>query len=402
MNGHDPAESVVLRVLRAALHAGFYLLLGIATARLFGTRDAGAMTFAALGGAVALAALYTVGALPPHRRYGRRAALVWLAGVTGLWALLLLASPDFSWIAFPLFFLHLHLLRRAHAVTAVAVITGLVVTTQVIHAEEVSVAMVLGPSLGAVFAVVMAWGYAAVHAESQQRRRLIEDLRETRAQLAASQHEAGAAAERERLAREIHDTLAQGLSSVVLLLRAAESGLDESPEQARSRIAEARRTASENLEEARGFVRGLRPPDLRQAGLGDALRRLCARTERESGLRCHLRVDGEAVALPPEYEIALLRAAQASLANVVQHARADTAMVTLGYLTRQVTLDVYDDGVGFDPSVLGRVRGDGTGYGLSALGERVELLGGELSVESAEGGGTVVAVRLPFGEEGDR
>ncbi|NYH79835.1 signal transduction histidine kinase [Actinopolyspora biskrensis] len=398
MTGDDPAESMVLRGLRAALHAGFYLLLGIAATRLFETRDAGTLTAVALCGAVVLAVLYAAGALPPHRTYPRWVALLWLAGVTVLWALLLAASPDFSWVAFPLFFLHLHLLRWTHAVVAVAVVTGLVISTQLFHADGFSVAMVLGPTLGAVFAVVVAWGYAAIHAESQQRRDLIADLRETRAQLATSQHEAGVAAERERLAREIHDTIAQGLSSVVLLLRAAESALPEE-ETARSRIAEARRTASENLEEARGFVRELRPPALHEAGLAEALSRLCERTERESGLRCDLRLDGTPVPLPAEYEVALLRAAQASLSNVVRHARADTAMVTLGYLATRVTMDVYDDGVGFDPDTLGKSRVDGTGFGMPALRERITLLGGELDVESSEGDGTVVAVRLPLGEE---
>lgn len=392
----------MLRGLRAALHGGFYLLLGIAAARLFETHDAGTRTVVALCGAVLLAVLYAAGALPPHRTYPRWGALLWLASVTVLWALLLAASPDFSWVAFPLFFLHLHLLRWAHAVVAVAVVTGLVISTQLLHADGFSVAMVLGPTLGAVFAVVVAWGYAAIHAESRQRRDLIADLRETRAQLATSQHEAGVAAERERLAREIHDTIAQGLSSVVLLLRAAESALPEEEGTARSRIAEARHTASENLEEARGFVRELRPPALHEAGLAEALSRLCERTERESGLRCDLRLDGTPVPLPAEYEVALLRAAQASLSNVVRHARADTAMVTLGYLATGVTMDVYDDGVGFDPATLGKSRVDGTGFGMPALRERITLLGGELDVESSEGEGTVVAVRLPLGEEVDR
>ncbi|ASU78003.1 sensor histidine kinase [Actinopolyspora erythraea] len=398
MSGHDPSESVVLRVLRTALHLGFYLLLAVATARLFATHHVGGGTMPALLGVVTLAVLYAVGALPSRVAHDRRTALLWLAGVTGLWAALLVVSPDFSWIAFPLFFLHMHLLRRTHAVLAVAVLTGAVIATQLVHAEEFSVAMVLGPSLGAGFAVLVAWGYAAVHEESQQRRRLIEDLRRTRSQLAASQHEAGVAAERERLAREIHDTIAQGLSSVVLLLRAAEAALPAEATTARGHLVEARDTASENLAEARGFVRRLSPPALDDAGLPETLRRLCERVERESGLRCRSRVDGTVVTLPAEYEVALLRAAQASLANVVQHAGADSVTITLGYLRTEVTLDVYDDGVGFDPELARAPRADGTGFGLPSLRERIDRLGGELELEST-GDGTAVAIRLPLREE---
>ncbi|WP_245780016.1 sensor histidine kinase [Actinopolyspora lacussalsi] len=401
LTGHDPSDSVVLRVLRTALHAGFYLLLAVAVARLFATAQSRGVMMFALFGALALAVLYAVGALPRRVAHNRRTALLWLACVTALWAALLAVSPDFSWIAFPLFFLHMHLLRGPHAVVAVVVVTGLVIATQLAHADEFSVAVVLGPSLGAGFAVLVAWGYAAVHRESQQRRLLIEDLRRTRSQLAVSQHEAGVAAERERLAGEIHDTIAQGLSSVVLLLRAAEAALPAGADTARGHLVEARDTASENLAEARGLVSELGPPALNEAGLADALRRLCERVERESGLRCRLRLDGTALGLPAGYEVALLRAAQASLANVVQHAGADSATVTLGYLRTEVTLDVYDDGAGFDPASPRAPRPDGSGFGLRSLRERIERLGGVFELEST-GSGTVVAIRLPLREEVSR
>lgn len=401
MTSYDPAESVILRALRTALHAGFLLLLGIATTRLFATRDAGALSLLALAGAVVLAAVYLLGALARHGG-GRLRSLVWLAVVTALWAALLVTSADFSWVAFPLFFLHLHLLRGVHAVAAVAAITGLVIGAQFLHSGELTVPMALGPTLGAVVAVVMAWGYASIHSESEQRRRLIEDLTRTRAELASSQHRAGVAAERERLAREIHDTLAQGLSSVVLLLRSAEAALPGDHERALDRVSEARRTASDNLTEARRFVRDLTPQSLTGSSLAEALRRLCESTERETGIHCRLRVDGEPDALPSGYEVALLRAAQASLANVTRHSGAVTAVVTLGFLDAEVTLDVYDDGSGFDPAALRRSGSDGTGYGLPALRERVAAFGGSLEVESAPGEGAAVAIRLPLGGEDER
>ncbi|NYE45370.1 signal transduction histidine kinase [Spinactinospora alkalitolerans] len=392
------AGGTVLRLLRLALHGGFLVLLAIAVIRLDPDGGSG-RDRVALGGAVLLALVYCAGAFVGRHGTRRAPALVWLAAVTAIWAALLLVGPDFAWLAFPLFFIHLHLLRRAHAVAAVLVITGAVIATQALHAGRLSMAMMLGPLLGAAFAVVIALGYAALYRESEQRRVLIDDLTRTRGELAASQHQAGVLAERERLAREIHDTLAQGLSSIVLLLRSAETTLPQDPAIALARIAEARESASANLAEARRFVRDLAPPSLSGGSLPEALRRLCERTGRDNGIDCRFRVDGSPAALPPGYEVALLRAAQASLANVTAHARAATAVVTLGYLGTEVTLDVYDDGVGFAPDPPRAPRPDGTGFGLPALRERIAGLGGRLDVESAAGEGTAVAIRLPLTRE---
>ena len=393
-----PGVTTVLRVLRLLLHACFLFLLGVATSRYLidaigqgspGTR------WAVVCGAVLLGVVYCSGALAARHDVHRTRSLVWLAAVTVLWALLAWADPDFVWLAFPLYFLHLNLLRGAHSVIAVVVITATVVLGQALHTGDLTAGMVLGPVLGAVFAVAIAVGYMALHRESERRRELIETLTRTRDELAESQRRTGVLDERERLAREIHDTLAQGLSSIVLLLRSAENALPEDPDLAATRIAEARESASTNLAEARGFVRDLAPPSLTGADLPEALRRLCAKVARTDGIDCRLRTDGTPTELPSGYEVALLRAAQASLANVSAHARATTAVVTLGYLGEEVTLDVYDDGVGFVPEEIG-TRTDGSGYGITALRERVAALGGGLHVESAPGEGTAIAVRLPL------
>jgi signal transduction histidine kinase len=155
-------------------------------------------------------------------------------------------------------------------------------------------------------------------------------------------------------------------------------------------------------------VRGLASPQLQESSLVDALRRLCDETEalaaaRGSGLRCRLQVEDGPAELPQPYTVTLLRAAQASLANVREHAHADTAVVTLAFLGNEVTLDIFDDGAGFDPASVqspedGRAAGrpDARGFGLRSLQERVALLGGSPDVESAPGEGTVVAVRLPL------
>ena len=400
--GEPLRAEAVLWSLRLLLHLSFLFLLGFALFQ-YVTTEFIAPTpvhprwarWVVVCGAAGLGLLYGVGSLVVRPETHRVRSLVWLAAVTALWASLAWAGSEFVWLAFPLYFLHLNLLRGVHSVIAVVVITVSVVVGQSLHTGDLTVGMVLGPCLGAMFAVAIAIGYRALSRESRQRLELIDTLTHTRDELAASQRRTGVLDERERLAREIHDTLAQGLSSIVLLLRSAENALADDPDLAGTRITEARESAAANLEEARRFVRDLAPPSLAGGDLPEALRRLCERCARTDGVDCRFRQDGVATALPPGYEVALLRAAQASLANVVTHAHADTAVVTLGYLGGEVTLDVYDDGIGFVPEET-RHRFDGTGYGLTSLRERITALGGRLEVESTPGEGTAVAVQLPL------
>lgn len=384
-------SQTVLRVLRMALHVSFASLLVIAVARM---SPSDPYYVAVVAGAIALASVYGVGAWRGEHFFTRRQAQIWLAATTAWWLALLLLWPDFTWLAFPLFFLHLHLLKRTHAIVAVALITAAVIAVQLYH--DGSAAAVLGPVLGAAFAVVIAVGYTALYRESEQRRQLIDDLRNTRQELAESQRRWGTLEERERISREIHDTLAQGLSSIVLWLRSAESALPDSPEAAAHRVAQARESAVENLAEARQMVRDLRPPALAADNLPGALQRLAHRTEAETGIACEARVDGEPVTLPADYEVALLRAAQASLANVRVHAHASSVVISLSYLGSAVALDIVDDGVGFEARETIESRPDGTGVGLLALRQRIEDLGGEFTVESRPGAGTAVAVNVPL------
>lgn len=416
-----PSGAAVLRFLRVTLHVGFAVLLLVAILRLHlvaGPADAGtpagAQPYLWSALAVALAAAYLAGTLLEKRYDAGRStfnphpyAVLWLGLITALWGVLLAGSAEFSWLAFPLFFLHLHVLPRRIALITIAVMTAAVVASQWAASglQSPAVPMVLGPVLGAVFAVVTGLAYQALYLEGEAQRLAADELRRTRAELARTQHEAGVVAERERLAREIHDTLAQGLSSIVLVARAAETSLASGDlATAAERLALVQQTASENLAEARSFVRGLTAPRLRESSLSETLRRLCSETEtlaaaRGDALRCRFELVGDPAELPPQYSVALLRAAQASLANVRLHAAARTAVVTLAFLGDEVTLDVYDDGTGFSPHASGlRVAGraDGSGFGLRSLAARVAELHGSLPVESAPGEGTVVAVRLPL------
>lgn len=409
----------MLQVLRITLHVGFAVLLAVGVVRVLLGAPHAVSSWVTLALAVVLAAVYLAGTVAEKQAadggpvlWGldpAKYAVVWLAVITGLWLLLLVTDADFSWLAFPLFFLHLHLLGTRHAIFAVVVMTAAVVAAQWYHAGELHVAMVLGPVFGAAFAVVMAMAYQSLYAEGVNQRLALDELRRTRAELARTQHEAGVLAERERLAREIHDTLAQGLSSIVLVSRAAGSALAAGQTgTAHERIGTVQSTAAENLAEARRFVRGLSSPGLEDGSLIQSLRRACEATGRQAAgrgerLECRFELDGDPVPLPAPFEVALLRAAQSSLSNVALHAEAGTAVVTLGFVGPEVTLDVFDDGIGFDaPAALAATqpREDGSGFGLLSVRERVSALGGTLGIESAPGEGTVLAVKLPLPEVG--
>lgn len=229
--------------------------------------------------------------------------------------------------------------------------------------------------------------------QSEQRRDAVNQLAATRAELAQTARRAGVMAERERLARELHDTVAQGFISVVTQLESAEQALDEQrPAEARDRLETARRTARENLRELRATVRALRPDLLSDTPLPVALQRAASRWSSTSGVPVDVRVTGDIASLGPDTELVLLRTAQEALANVGRHARASRVVLSLSFLGDAVTLDVDDDGIGFDRHQP--VGGDG-GFGLISMRERVEAVGGELTVESSPGDGTCIAVSVP-------
>lgn len=435
--GGPTNAAVILRVLRVCLHSGFAVLLLVAVARLLSTGLWGA-DWLTVGLALVLAAVYVLGTVLEKRHSSdssrfdpRPYSTLWLAAVCLLWLLLIWASADFVWLAFPLFFLQLHVLPLRLALPAIALSTVLVIVALWFHntgadGDALQLPMVLGPAFGAAFAVVTGLAYRALYLEAESQRLAAEELRRTRTELARSQHDAGMLAERARLAREIHDTLAQGFSSIVLMGRSAEKALDDGDTAtARDRLRTVQETAAANLAEARNFVRGLQPPALAVATaanntagpagtaaesapedpLVNSLRRLCEKTETEAAargtrLRCRFDLEGTPVELPNPYRTTLLRAAQASLANVWVHAKAETAVVTLSFLGSEVAMDIYDDGAGFDPSAVTAPAGrpDGSGYGLKSLQERVAALAGSLDIESGPGEGTVVAIRLPLGE----
>jgi signal transduction histidine kinase len=211
-------------------------------------------------------------------------------------------------------------------------------------------------------------------------------------QLIAQAREAGVRDERRRMAREIHDTLAQGLTGIVTQLQAAEQAASRSPDGSlgwRRHVDAATRLARESLVEARRSVDALRPEPLDGCRLSEAVAGVAERWSALNGIPAQVTTTGAARPIEPEAEFALLRAAQEALANVARHARASRVGLTISYMENEVALDVRDDGVGFDPAVPDR------GFGLVAMRQRIAALSGTLQVESEPGGGAAISACVP-------
>ena len=225
--------------------------------------------------------------------------------------------------------------------------------------------------------------------ESDQRAHLIEELQATRAQLAEAHHQQGVLAERTRLASAIHDTLAQGFTSLLMLVQAAEAALETNDVPlARDRLKLADYTSRENLAESRALVAELGPLELQTATLPDAIHRLAERIGAELGLQADVTIDGAPRPLQANTEVVLLRATQEALSNIRKHAGAHAVHVRLAYDDEATMLEVADDGRGFEPARV-------DGFGLRGMRTRVEQVGGQLEVASSSGRGTTVRVRVP-------
>jgi signal transduction histidine kinase len=236
--------------------------------------------------------------------------------------------------------------------------------------------------ISTVFALWLGYWVSRVIDQSKERAGLIAELEQSRAEVARLSHDAGVAAERARLAGEIHDTLAQGFTSIIALLQAADPQLKD------ERLALAVRTARENLAEARTLVAALSPSALTSGSLPDAVRRQATRFTEESGIPATVRLTGEARELPTAAEVVLLRATQEALANVRRHAGAGKVEVLLAYAETTVRLVVRDDGCGFDPAA-------GAGFGLRGMRVRAEQVAGALRVKSDPGDGTTIELEVP-------
>ncbi|WP_435238537.1 sensor histidine kinase [Streptomyces sp. YPW6] len=397
--GPDPDA----RWLALLMHAAFFLLLGASLARFLMRHPGEARTPWIIALSITLAVLYLLGPVLGSRPTPRR--LVWLAVLVVVWMVLVVLAPSFAWCAVPLFYTGLRILPPRAALALVALLTVFVVAAQLRLADGFDPNLVLAPP--AVAAVATA---VFVHMQRQavrqrelaaRQRELIDDLLRTRRELAATERREGTLAERQRLSMEIHDTLAQGLSSQQMLLQAADRTWSADPDAARRHVRTATGIAERNLAEARRFVHDLAPADLAEGGgLEAALHALAAResAQAEGALTVHCHVEGTGHApLPDRVQSALLRIAQGALANVREHSGATAAGLTLTHLDDRVVLDVGDNGRGFTAEPEGAPGARAVrGHGLPAMRARVRQLGGTLTVESAPGEGTVLSAEVPL------
>ncbi|MCD9877387.1 sensor histidine kinase [Streptomyces guryensis] len=235
-----------------------------------------------------------------------------------------------------------------------------------------------------VFSLVIGSWTIRIIEQSMERAELIAELDASRHEISRLSAAHGALAERERMAREIHDTLAQGFTSVLMLIQAVEAELDDDVPQARRHLALMDETARQNLAEARALVAGAAPADLNGTSLPDALRRLAARHQ------ATLEVKGPVRPLPAAPEVVALRSCQEALANARKHAGSSAAVgIALAYSDDALTVSVRDDGCGFDAGTPCE------GYGLAGLRARAGEVGGTAQIRSTRGAGTTVTVSLP-------
>lgn len=388
-----------------ALQLVLIALIVVSAIRYLLRHGEGENAIAIMAGAAVLAVMAVLQGVVPRR--GAWPA-VWTLAASTLWAVLTLVAPSFAWCAVPLAFAVLQILPFWPATTLVAAMTAVVIVAELRLAVQFDPTLVAGP-IGIAFATIVA--YRALDREARARQQLLDELTATQADLSAAQHRAGALAERARLSREIHDSVGQDLSSINLLLQAAEQGWDRRPDAAREQVRSAAGAARSALDEVRRVVRDLAPGELEGAAgsLPAALARVVAEAAGD-GVQVqfvsHGAVDGAGMAeVPLPVASAIIRTVRGALANVAEHARASRAVVSLTVQPDELRLDVRDDGVGFDarPAAMAALaaqrRAAGRGQGIRGMADRIAQLGGELQVESTPGEGTTVSLVFPRGAD---
>lgn len=321
-----------------------------------------------------------------------RAAYFVVAGA--LWTALVSLEPAYEFVAFSAFIQLTGYLSWRSAAPAIVALVAIMELHPVARGESVDINDLIGGVITLAIAAMAILPMRAIHAESERRRRLIVELDHTRRELSVAEREAGMLQERERLAGAMHDTVAQGLSSIVMLLEAAQASLGSASPGTSSHIEQALRAARENLREVRRLVWALRPEPLEHGTLIEALRRLA---QSEGGFDVTVVINGNVRRLTTDAEVTLLRAAQELLSNIRRHAAASSASLVLTYGDDEVVLEARDDGKGIDASAMTRRPTRDGGLGLVMMRERVEALGGSLHIGSRLARGAAVTIELPAG-----
>lgn len=326
------------------------------------------------------------------------ARFIVLIGDIVLWFILVTISPTYYITLFGLFIqVFRHLPVRYAAITAI-ILTGLMILEQMMDSGEML--SLTDPNswlfaIGGIGSILVGIWISAIIDQSTQRRDLIDRLEAAQNELAAAERREGILEERQRLAREIHDTLAQGFTSIVMHLEAAEQALPDELDVLQKHLNQARSTARGSLDQARRVVQDLRPDLLDGKSLQDAIQRTAQRWQAETDIPVSVQITGEATSSPSVIDVTLLRAMQEALNNIRKHAQATDARVTLSYMSDTIMLDIQDNGVGLDGAEPSRFS---SGFGLQAMRERVVQCGGTVILESDSGEGTTVTISVPLAE----
>lgn len=398
----SPAAGFTVRAMQVGQHVIAAVLTAVGAIRAIGD---GVLPPSAIAAGLAVLVWHTAGTIFPMPTRSRGFTVGWLLGLTLIWIAAVAVSPEFTWLAFLLWLLAGHLLPLQWGLVLSVSVLSVVVVAPILHQGTTSYANVFGPLIGGVFAFGISRGYLQLLSDAAERERLVASLRRAQSEmaglqdeLALAQRQSGAVAERTRISRDIHDTIAQALSSIRLLAHAAagRASTDADPETSRT-LAQIEALAGDSLADVRRIVAALAPAELESEVLASALRRMLDRLHDEAGVQVELHVDESLPQLPTEVEVALLRTAQSALANVRLHAAASRVAMSLIDAEGSVRLDIIDDGTGFD-----RASWEATGeagassYGLRFMRSRLRELGGGLDIESTLGEGTAISVHLPI------
>ena len=375
------------------IYAGFYLMVAAVVVRVFDrlsfTSEAAAVV-AGVGLFACIAAARDSGRFVPSRR-----PLLYLGLQTAIATALLSIEPslDFLALLFVLLSLQAVLLlpdpTRYLWLVALSLLTAVIFFTN--YDPDEALAFTLTYCGAYIFFGLLAKAVVDSEAARKTSERLLTELREKEARL----RELAVSEERNRLAREMHDTLAQGFTGIVLQLEAAEQSIEDAPQEAASRLARAKSLARESLQEARRSVWNLLPQALEERSVEEALRDEVRRFASEGQERTSFNVRGQRTSLAAPVQTALLRVCQESLTNVRKHAAATEVSVTLSYESDSVLVQILDNGVGISSSAG---LTDGSGRGLAGMKERAQILGGRFLAEETEAGGTRVLVEIPLAE----
>lgn len=331
----------------------------------------------------------------------RRRASWYLALAIPIVMLLFQLHPAFKLLAFTSFWTTYAILQSFWLATVPAALISLALMVQVDRVAPQE--LITDPGFVGAFILTLLFGgllslaFSSIVRQSDRQRELIQQLAATRSELARNEREAGKMAERQRLAGDIHDTIAQDLTSIVLHLENARSLIRQPEAQVSEHLDIAITMARSGLAEARQIVHALLPGVLVGRRITDALRDEIRSWQTATGIPATFQWHGADTRLPADAEITLLRVLQESLTNVRKHANATQVTVTMSYLEDEVILDIRDNGEGMEPWIASGSSSapPGAQVGLRSMRDRLEAVHGSLTVETAPGEGLTIAASIP-------